>query len=61
MTSPTGDPAAARVDAARVDVAVIGDGPAGSAVALACQRLGIGVVLVGDDAGVDGHLQHLDR
>ncbi len=36
--------------AARVDVAVIGDGPAGSALARACQRLGIEVVLVGDDA-----------
>jgi lycopene beta-cyclase len=34
----------------RVDVAVIGDGPAGSAVARACQRLGIDVVLVGDDS-----------
>jgi lycopene beta-cyclase len=33
-----------------VDVAVIGDGPAGSALALACSRTGIDVVLVGDDA-----------
>jgi lycopene beta-cyclase len=34
----------------RFDVAVIGDGPAGSALAQACRRLGIDVVLVGDDA-----------
>jgi lycopene beta-cyclase len=33
-----------------VDVAVIGDGPAGSALALGCQRAGLDVVLVGDDA-----------
>jgi lycopene beta-cyclase len=33
-----------------VDVVVIGDGPAGSALALACHRIGIDVVLVGDDA-----------
>lgn len=32
------------------DVVVIGDGPAGSALALACQRIGVSVVLVGDDA-----------
>jgi lycopene beta-cyclase len=32
------------------DVVVIGDGPAGSALALACVRAGIDVVLVGDDA-----------
>jgi lycopene beta-cyclase len=34
----------------RFDVAVIGDGPAGSALARACRRQGIDVVLVGDDA-----------
>ncbi len=33
-----------------VDVVVIGDGPAGSALALACHRAGVGVLLVGDDA-----------
>ena len=32
------------------DVAVIGDGPAGSALASACHRLGIDVVLVGAEA-----------
>ncbi len=32
------------------DVVVIGDGPAGSAVAQACVRRGLDVVLVGDDA-----------
>lgn len=32
-----------------VDVAVIGDGPAGSALAAACRRLGVDVVLVGAD------------
>jgi len=32
------------------DVVVIGDGPAGSALALACQRIGVSVVLVGDNA-----------
>jgi lycopene beta-cyclase len=41
----TGDPTVARVD-----VAVVGDGPAGSALARACQRFGVDVVLVGDDA-----------
>ena len=45
MISSTGDPAVARVD-----VAVVGDGPAGSALARACRRLGTDVVLVGDDA-----------
>lgn len=45
MTSPRNDPATERFD-----VAVIGDGPAGSALALACRRRGIDVVLVGDDA-----------
>lgn len=35
---------------ARFDVAVIGDGPAGSALSLACRRREIDVVLVGDDA-----------
>ena len=34
----------------RFDVAVIGDGPAGSALARACRRQGIDVALVGDDA-----------
>jgi threonine dehydrogenase-like Zn-dependent dehydrogenase len=34
----------------RFDVGVIGDGPAGSALAQACRRLAIDVVLVGDDA-----------
>jgi lycopene beta-cyclase len=34
----------------RFDVAVIGDGPAGSALARACRRQGVDVVLVGDDA-----------
>lgn len=33
-----------------IDVVVIGDGPAGSALALACHRAGVQVVLVGDDA-----------
>jgi lycopene beta-cyclase len=33
-----------------VDVAVIGDGPAGSALAQQCRRAGVDVVLVGDDA-----------
>jgi lycopene beta-cyclase len=33
-----------------VDVVVIGDGPAGSALALACRRADIDVLLVGDDA-----------
>ncbi len=33
-----------------VDVVVIGDGPAGSALALACRQIGIDVLLVGDDA-----------
>jgi lycopene beta-cyclase len=32
------------------DVAVVGDGPAGSALALACRRSGLDAVLVGDDA-----------
>ena len=32
-----------------VEVAVIGDGPAGSALALACHRAGVDVTLVGDD------------
>ena len=32
------------------DVVIIGDGPAGSALALACRRVGVEVVLVGDDA-----------
>jgi lycopene beta-cyclase len=35
---------------AAVDVVVIGDGPAGSALALACRRADIDVLLVGDDA-----------
>ena len=33
----------------RVDVVVLGDGPAGSALALACSGLGVDVVLVGPD------------
>ena len=33
-----------------VDVAIIGDGPAGSALSLACARIGVDVALVGDDA-----------
>ena len=33
-----------------VDVAIIGDGPAGSALALACVREGLDALLVGDDA-----------
>ena len=47
---------AGRVDAVdecgdeRVDVAIIGDGPAGSALARACARGGVDSVLVGDDA-----------
>lgn len=45
MTAPTHDPVTERFD-----VAVIGDGPAGSALARACRRQGIDVVLVGDDA-----------
>lgn len=45
MIPPTGGSSAASVG-----VAVIGDGPAGSALARACQRLGIDVALVGDDA-----------
>lgn len=35
---------------AATDVVVIGDGPAGSALALACRRADLDVVLVGDDA-----------
>ncbi|HSP29593.1 MAG TPA: lycopene cyclase family protein [Ilumatobacteraceae bacterium] len=34
----------------RVDVVVIGDGPAGSALARSCHLAGIEVVLIGDDA-----------
>jgi lycopene beta-cyclase len=34
----------------RVDVLVIGDGPAGSALARSCDRAGIDALLVGDDA-----------
>lgn len=45
MTTPRNDPATERFD-----VAVIGDGPAGSALARSCRRQGIDVVLVGDDA-----------
>jgi len=45
VTTPTRDPATDRFD-----VAVIGDGPAGSALARACRRQEIDVVLVGDDA-----------
>jgi lycopene beta-cyclase len=45
VTAPADDPVTERFD-----VAVIGDGPAGSALARACRRLGIDVVLVGDDA-----------
>ncbi len=45
MTTPTHGRATERFD-----VAVIGDGPAGSALARACRRQGIDVVLVGDDA-----------
>jgi lycopene beta-cyclase len=45
VTTPPNDPATERFD-----VAVIGDGPAGSALARACRRQGIDVVLVGDDA-----------
>jgi lycopene beta-cyclase len=33
-----------------VDVAVLGDGPAGSALARACHLLGVDVLLIGDDA-----------
>ena len=33
-----------------VDVAIVGDGPAGSALALACVQEGIDALLVGDDA-----------
>lgn len=45
-------PDASRVDAgdARVDLAIIGDGPAGSALARACSRIGLDSVLLGDDA-----------
>ncbi len=35
---------------AAVDIAVIGDGPAGSALAAACRRRDLEVVLLGDDA-----------
>ena len=49
MTPPTGDSATGD-SADRVDVAVIGDGPAGCALARACRGLDIDVVLVGDDA-----------
>jgi lycopene beta-cyclase len=38
------------VDVMAVDVVVIGDGPAGSALAQSCRRAGIDVLLVGDDA-----------
>jgi lycopene beta-cyclase len=44
VTSPTHDPVTERFD-----VAVIGDGPAGSALARACRRQGIDGVLIGDD------------
>ncbi len=40
----------AQHDVAQHDVVVIGDGPAGSALAKACVDLGIDVLLVGDDA-----------
>jgi lycopene beta-cyclase len=43
-----GDHAVDAVDA--VDVVVIGDGPAGSALAQSCRRAGIDTLLVGDDA-----------
>jgi lycopene beta-cyclase len=50
-TQASDDRVAARRDSDdRVDVAVIGDGPAGSALALSCRLAGIDVVLVGDDA-----------
>lgn len=42
--------APARLEATRAaDVVVIGDGPAGSALATACARRGVDVLLVGDD------------
>lgn len=37
-------------DGTVVDVAVVGDGPAGSALAQACRRSGLGAVLIGEDA-----------
>ena len=46
MTAPTPTNPAAEP----IDVVVIGDGPAGSALARACHELGIEVALVGDDA-----------
>jgi lycopene beta-cyclase len=45
------DPIGRRVGVVDIDVAIIGDGPAGSALALACRARGIDVLLVGDDAG----------
>lgn len=44
------NPVRARGDVAAIDVAVVGDGPAGSALARACRALGIAVLIVGDDA-----------
>ena len=46
MTAPTPTNPGSR----HIDVVVIGDGPAGSALARACHELGTGVALVGDDA-----------
>ncbi len=45
MTTPS-----TSADGAVTDVVVIGDGPAGSALASACRRLGVDVLLLGDDA-----------
>ncbi len=47
--TPT-DVSADRAGHVRVDVVVIGDGPAGSALAQSCHRAGIDTLLVGDDA-----------
>jgi len=52
VNDPTGRPGTATDTGTETtaEVAVIGDGPAGSALALACRRAGVDVVLVGDDA-----------
>ncbi len=50
-TEPASGVAADELDELdRADLVVIGDGPAGSALAQACRGIGVDVVLVGDDA-----------
>lgn len=48
--TPDGGPGDDRTPDGIVDVVIIGDGPAGSALALACRRADVDVLLVGDDA-----------